>query len=129
MGAHGVGGLGSVVLPGGNVGAVPAGVLVKFLIGMAFLAIIAGAVFAIQNSAASPVTMKFLHWRLETSLLYCILGSMAAGMLIVILLWIPRAIRGSLSGRTLRKENQILKQRLAHGQKDEEPEWTARGAR
>ncbi len=79
---------------------------------LASLAVMAGSIFAVQNSTASPVMMKFLFWRFETSLVYCILGSMGLGMLVVILLWIPRAIRGSFSTRTLKRENQNLKREL-----------------
>jgi uncharacterized integral membrane protein len=58
--------------------------------------IVAGiAVFAIQNSNAPLVTIKFIFWKLETSLIYTILASIGLGILITLLFWIPRAIRSS----------------------------------
>ena len=57
------------------------------------LIVIAIAVFAIQNSNADPVTIKFLLWKPKTSLVYTILGSVVLGILITLLFWIPRAIR------------------------------------
>ena len=57
------------------------------------------AVFAIQNSNAPLVTIKFLLWKFETSLVYTILGSVVLGILITLLFWIPRAIRASIRKR------------------------------
>ena len=63
---------------------------------LAFLAILLVAIFAIQNSGASPVLIQFLFWRFETSLLLTIFGSLGAGILATLLFWIPREIRASL---------------------------------
>ena len=68
----------------------------QFFFYIAFLVIIGVAIFAIQNSNAPLVTIKFLIWKFETSLVYTILGSIGVGILISLLLWIPRAIQGSL---------------------------------
>jgi uncharacterized integral membrane protein len=57
------------------------------------LIVVGIAVFAIQNSNAPLVTIKFLLWKFETSLVYTILGSVVLGILITLLFWIPRAIR------------------------------------
>jgi putative membrane protein len=62
---------------------------------VAFVIIIAVAIFAIQNSGAPPVLIKFLLWRFETSLLYTLLGSVGSGILLTLLFWIPREIRSS----------------------------------
>jgi uncharacterized integral membrane protein len=67
------------------------------------LIVIGIAVFAIQNSNAPLVTIKFLLWKFETSLVYTILGSVVLGILITLLFWIPRAIRASIRKR---KSNQ-----------------------
>jgi len=66
------------------------------------------AIFAIQNSSAPPVVMKFLFWQYETSLIYTLLGSVGVGILITLLFWIPRAIRSSFQMRELKRklENQ-----------------------
>ena len=70
--------------------------------------ILCAAIFAIQNSTAPPVAMKFLLWNFETSLIYTVLGSVGFGMLIILFLWIPRAIRGSFRARNLKKEIKFL---------------------
>jgi uncharacterized integral membrane protein len=68
----------------------------KVFLWIAFLIIIAVAIFAVQNSAAPLITIKFLIWKFETSLVYAILGSIGLGILIMLLFWIPRAIRASI---------------------------------
>jgi putative membrane protein len=64
-----------------------------------FLIIIGIAIFAIQNSNASAVTIKFLIWKFDTSLIYTILGSIGLGIFITLLFWIPSAIRASIRRR------------------------------
>jgi uncharacterized integral membrane protein len=67
--------------------------------------IVAGiAVFAIQNSNAPLVTIKFIIWDFETSLVYTILGSVGLGIIITLLFWIPRAIRSSFEWQKVPKE-------------------------
>ena len=68
---------------------------------VAFLIIIAIALFAVQNSSAQPITIKFLTWQFQTSLIYTILGSILLGILITLLFWIPMAIRTSFHRRRL----------------------------
>lgn len=62
------------------------------------------AVFAIQNSNAPLVTIKFAIWNFETSLVYTILGSIGLGIIIALLFWIPRAIRSSFEWQKAPKE-------------------------
>jgi uncharacterized integral membrane protein len=45
------------------------------------------------------VTIRFLFWQFETSLVYTILGSVGIGILIILLIWVPRAIRSYWQGR------------------------------
>jgi len=71
---------------------------------LAPLVIIGMAIFAVQNSTAPPVALKFFIWRFETSLIYTILGSIGLGILITLLFWIPRAIRASFRRKKLFKE-------------------------
>ena len=52
--------------------------------------------------------MKFLLWKFENSLIYTLLGSIGSGILIILLLWIPRAIRRALWIKNLKKEIQSL---------------------
>jgi len=62
------------------------------------------AIFAIQNSNAPQVMIKFLLWQFKTSLIYTILGSIALGILITLFFWIPRAIRASFQKKKLPQE-------------------------
>jgi uncharacterized integral membrane protein len=68
------------------------------------LIVVGIAVFAIQNSNAPLVMIKLLLWKFETSLVYTILGSVALGILITLLFWIPRAIRASLRKKNVNQE-------------------------
>lgn len=80
----------------------------QFFFWLAFLIVIGLAIFAIQNSTAPSVVMKFIIWKFETSLTYTILGSIGCGMLIILLLWIPRGIKTSFRVRNLKKRIEIL---------------------
>ena len=71
---------------------------------LALLVVIGMAIFAVQNSTAPSVVMKFLIWRFETSLIYTILGSFGLGILITLFFWIPRAIKTSIRSRELKRE-------------------------
>ncbi len=71
----------------------------QFFYWLMFLIVIVVAVFAIQNSAAPLITIKFLIWRFETSLVYTILGSIGVGILFTLLFWIPRAVRASFRAK------------------------------
>jgi len=71
---------------------------------IAFFLLVGVAFFAVQNSDASPVVMKFLFWRFETSLVYTVLGAVCLGILLTLLIWIPRGIRTSLRTKRLRRE-------------------------
>jgi uncharacterized integral membrane protein len=67
----------------------------QFFYWIVLLIVVGLAIFAIQNSNAPQVTIKFLLWQIETSLVYTTLGSIVLGILITLLFWIPRAIRAS----------------------------------
>ncbi len=69
-----------------------------------FLIAISIAIFAVQNSNAPAVVIKFLFRKFETSLIYTILGSIVLGILITLLFWIPRAIRASIRRKNVNKE-------------------------
>jgi len=66
---------------------------------VAFFILIGVAIFAIQNSNAAPVMIKFLAWRFETSLVFTILGSIVLGCILTLFLWISRTIRHSFKKR------------------------------
>jgi uncharacterized integral membrane protein len=70
------------------------------------------AVFALQNSSAPLIAVKFLVWKFETSLIYALLGSAGMGILMVLFLWIPRAIRASIKSRESRKKIENLEKML-----------------
>jgi len=71
----------------------------QFFYWLMFLIVIAVAIFAVQNSAAPLIMIKFLIWRFETSLVYTILGSVGLGILFTLLFWIPRAVRASFKSK------------------------------
>jgi len=71
----------------------------KIFLWIAFLILVAVAIFAVQNSAAPLITIKFLIWKFETSLVYAILGSIGLGILIMLLFWIPRVLRASFRSK------------------------------
>jgi len=68
------------------------------------LIVVGIAIFAVQNSDAPAVVIKFLLWKYETSLVYMILGSVGLGVLITLLFWIPRAIRASFRRKKTNQE-------------------------
>lgn len=76
----------------------------QFFYWLAFLVVIGMAIFAVQNSTATPVQIKFLIWRFETSMIYTILGSIGLGILITLFFWIPRAIRASIRSKELKRQ-------------------------
>jgi uncharacterized integral membrane protein len=86
----------------------------QFFFWLAFLVVIVLAIFAVQNSTTPAMVLKFLFWQFETSLVYAILGSIGSGMVIILLLWIPSAIRGSFRVKNLKKEIEILKGEMIH---------------
>ena len=71
---------------------------------IAFVLAIGIAIFAIQNSDADMVVMRFLIWEYKTSLVYTLLGGIGLGILLAILCWIPRAIKTSLHMRRLKRQ-------------------------
>jgi putative membrane protein len=77
----------------------------KVFLWIAFLILVALAIFAVQNSSAPLLTIKFLIWKFETSLVYTILGSTVLGIFLILLFWIQRAIGTSIRKKELNKEN------------------------
>jgi|WetSurSiteA1Bulk_404760.scaffolds.fasta_scaffold135217_2 lipopolysaccharide assembly protein A len=92
---------------------------------LAFVIAIGVAVFAVQNSTAPAVILKFLVWNFETSLVYAILLSIGAGMLIMLLLWVPFAIRSALRVKNLRREVGTLERSLKIRGEETRPETPA----
>ena len=76
----------------------------QFFYWLIFLIAIGLAIFAVQNSSAPPVTIKFLIWGFKTSLVYTILGSIVLGIILTFFFWIPRALRASFRSKTPRQE-------------------------
>ena len=79
----------------------------QIFIWIVFLIAVSMAIFAVQNSNAPAVVIKFLFWKFETSLTYTILGSIVLGILITLLLWIPRAIRASFKKKNMHQETPL----------------------
>jgi uncharacterized integral membrane protein len=84
----------------------------QFFYWLALIVVIGMATFAIQNSTAPPVVLKFFIWRFETSLIYSILGSIGLGILITLLFWVPRAIKTSFRSKELKREVKNLETML-----------------
>ena len=72
--------------------------------GVGFLLVIVVAIFAVQNSNAPPVMIKFLIWKFETSLVYTIFGAIVLGILLTLSFWIGKAIRSSIRKKEVPKE-------------------------
>jgi uncharacterized integral membrane protein len=72
--------------------------------GVGFLLVILVAVFAVQNSNAPPVMIKFLIWKFESSLVYTILGAIVLGILLTLSFWIGKAIHASIRKEEFPKE-------------------------
>lgn len=77
-----------------------------------FLMSIGIAIFAVQNSNAPLVMIKFLLRRFETSLIYTLLGSIGVGIVITLFFWISRAIKTSIRSRELKREIKNLETML-----------------
>ena len=75
----------------------------QFFYWLIFLVAFGIAILAVQNSNAPLVMIKFLIWRFEVSLIHTILGSVGAGILVTLFLWVPRAIKSSIRLRELKK--------------------------
>lgn len=71
----------------------------QFFYWLVFVIAIVIAIFAVQNSSAPSVDIKFLVWKFQTSLVYTILGSIGVGILFTLLFWIPRALRASFRSK------------------------------
>ena len=69
-----------------------------------FVIAVSVAIFSVQNSSAPAITIKFLLWEFQTSLIYTILGSIVLGILITLLCWISRAIRASARRKKVGQE-------------------------
>lgn len=80
----------------------------QFFYWLIFLIAIGIAIFAVQNSNAPLILIKFLLWRFETSLIYTILGAIGVGILISFFFWIPRAIQSSIRSKELKKQIENL---------------------
>src|SRR4030066_2599841 len=84
----------------------------QFFYWLILVIVIGVAIFAVQNSSVPLVTIKFIVWKFETSLIYTILGSIGVGILMTLFFWIPKAIRTSIRMKELRKENENLEKVL-----------------
>lgn len=76
-----------------------------------------GVVFAFQNNF--EVTVTFLGWELTGSLAVVIVISLLVGVVISVLMTMPRAIKNYFVISGLKKENNRLAKELSHAQKME----------
>lgn len=86
----------------------------QFVYWLVLLMVIGIAVFAIQNSSAPPIVIKFLIWRVETSLIHTLLGSIGVGIFLALAFCIPGMIRSSFRSKELRKQINNL-EKAVHG--------------
>ena len=84
----------------------------QFFYWFVLLMAVGTAIFALQNSSAPLITVKFLVWKFETSLIYTLLGSAGVGILMILFLWVPRAIHSSMRSRELKKKIENLEKML-----------------
>ena len=99
----------------------------QFFLLPVLLVLIGVVIFAFQNSIAPPVVTRFLFWNLETSLIYTILVSIGAGMLIILPLWIRTSIKASSKVKNLKKEIEILQRQMGHQAEVSKPPEGSRG--
>jgi uncharacterized integral membrane protein len=71
----------------------------KVFLWIAFLIIIMVAIFAVQNSATPLITIRFLLWGFETSVVYVIFGSVGLGILLALLFWVSGVLRASFRSK------------------------------
>ena len=86
----------------------------QFFYWLILVIVIGVAIFAVQNSSVPLVTIKFIVWKFETSLIYTILGSMGVGILMTLFFWIPKAIKSSIRSKELKKQIENL-ETVYHG--------------
>jgi uncharacterized integral membrane protein len=84
----------------------------QFFYWLIFLFAIGVAVLSIQNSGPPLVTLRFLFWKYETSLIFALLGSIGVGILVTLLFWIPGAARNSIRSREQKKKIESLEKML-----------------
>jgi len=96
---------------------------VQFFFWLVLLIAVSAAILVAQNLDTPAVVIKFLFWKIETSLTNAMLGSIGCGMVIVLLLWFPRGIRNLFQMRNLRRRIEVLEEEVKHteGNKRKEP--------
>lgn len=82
--------------------------IIFFILGLV-LGIIA-VIFALQN--ITIVTVTFLHWQITNSLAAILMVSIAAGMLITLLIFLPKFLSDYFAARRLQKEVVRLEEEL-----------------
>ena len=70
------------------------------------------AIFAVQNAGVPLVTLKFLAWEFNAPMIFTILGSVGVGVLAILFLWVPRAVKNSFKSRELKKKVENLEKML-----------------
>jgi putative membrane protein len=80
----------------------------QFFFWLILLMLLGVFVFTVQNSAAPLITMKFLIWTFETSLINIILVFLVVGVLMSLFFWVPKAIKASMRTKDLRRKIKTL---------------------
>jgi uncharacterized integral membrane protein len=82
---------------------------------VAFLFLLGLVIISLQNSM--PLDLKFITWNLQMSLSALILYSSLIGGAIVAVLALPKLVRKSLDGRSLKREISNFKKKIAELEK------------
>ncbi len=87
--------------------------LILFILG--FVLGVGALLFALQNNEV--VSLSFLGWHFDSSLAVLVIVSMALGILISLLAFLPSALSGSFRIMGLKKENKkLVEEVIAHQQ-------------
>jgi uncharacterized integral membrane protein len=87
------------------------GQLMYFSLTVTFLLLLGLVIISLQNSM--PLELKFITWNLQMPLTALILYSSLIGGAIVAVLALPKLVRKSLDVRSLNREIQKLKKKIA----------------
>lgn len=82
--------------------------IILFIIGILLGAV--SVIFALQN--IEVITVTFFSWHLTGSLAVILLFAIATGILITILMLLPEFIKNYFQYRSLKKENELLREEL-----------------
>ncbi len=84
--------------------------IISLVIGLVLGAVT--VIFALQNM--TTVSVVFLTWKFEGSLALILILTMAAGVIIALLMSLPELIKKSFQISSLKKQNRVSREELEH---------------